>query len=77
EAFVARKLKRRVQARRRAKKGSAKSTLGSALASYEEKLRRNLATQVRIVPQGDGGKIEIEYYSQAELERLLEMWGAL
>jgi ParB family chromosome partitioning protein len=77
EAFVSRKLKRRVQARRRAKKGTAKSTLDSVLASYEEKLRRSMATQVRIVPQGDGGKIEVEYYSQAELERLLEMWGAL
>jgi ParB family chromosome partitioning protein len=78
EAFVSRKLKRRVQARRRAaKKGTARSTLDSNLAAIEENLRRTLATQVRIVPQGDGGKIEVEYYSQAELERLLETWGAL
>lgn len=78
EAFVSRKLKRRVQARRRAaKKGTGKSTLDSNLAAIEESLRRTFATQVRIVPQGDGGKVEIEYYSQAELERLLETWGAL
>jgi ParB family chromosome partitioning protein len=78
EAFVARKLKRRIQARRRvAKKGSARSSLDSALSAIEENLKRTFATQVRIVPQGDGGKIEIEYYSQAELERLLETWGAL
>jgi ParB family chromosome partitioning protein len=78
EAFVARKLKRRIQARRRAaKRGTPKSTLDTNLAAIEENLRRTLATQVRILPQGDGGKIEVEYYSQAELERLLETWGAL
>jgi ParB family chromosome partitioning protein len=78
EAFVSRKLKRRVQARRRsAKRGTSKSTLDTNLAAIEENLRRTLATQVRILPQGEGGKIEVEYYSQAELERLLETWGAL
>jgi hypothetical protein len=32
---------------------------------------------VRIVADGDRGKIEIEYYSQPELERLLETLGVL
>ena len=50
---------------------------GSALADLEEKLRRQLATQVRIVANGERGKIEIEYYSQPELERLLEVLGVL
>jgi ParB family transcriptional regulator, chromosome partitioning protein len=79
EAFVSRKLKRRIQARRRSAAGAARAglALGSALADIEERLRRQFATQVRIVPQGNGGKIEIEYYSQPELERLLEVWGAL
>ena len=79
EAFVSRKLKRRIQARRRSAAGAARPGLapGSALADIEERLRRQFATQVRIVPQGNGGKIEIEYYSQPELERLLEVWGAL
>jgi len=38
----------------------------------EAKLRRRLATQVRIVPikSGAPGKIEIEYYSAADLDRL-------
>ena len=45
EAFVARKLKRRVQARRRAaKRGTAKSSLDSSLAAIEENLRRSLGT---------------------------------
>ena len=34
-------------------------------------LTRGLATRVRIVPRGRGGTIEIEFYSEAELERLI------
>lgn len=79
EAFVSRKLKRRIQARKRLATVENRAALatGSPLADIEERLRRRFATQVRIVPQGSGGKIEIEYYSQPELERLLEMWGLL
>ena len=75
EAFIARKLKRRIQARRR--NAAAGLAPGSALADFEDRLRRHFATQVRIVSQGQGGKIEIEYYSQPELERLLESFGVL
>ena len=78
EAFVARKLRRRIQARKRAgKKSNVAPVNDTALAAVEENLRRRFSTQVRILPQGEGGKIEIEFYSQPELERLLEMWGAL
>ena len=75
EAFVARKLKRRIQARRRS--AAAGLPPGSALADFEDRLRRHFATQVRIVMQGQGGRIEIEFYSQPELERLLESFGVL
>ena len=75
EAFVARKLKRRIQARRRGP--AAGSAPGTALADFEDRLRRHFATQVRIVSQGQGGRIEIEYFSQPELERLLETIGVL
>jgi hypothetical protein len=42
-------------------------------------LRRRLATQVRIVPtpSGDRGQIEIEYYGETDLERLLELLGVM
>jgi ParB family chromosome partitioning protein len=44
------------------------------IASLEEKLIRQLGTKVRIVHKGKkGGKIEIEYYSLDELDRLLEI----
>ena len=37
-----------------------------------ETLERSLGTRVRIVEKGKKGKIEIEYYSQEELQRLYE-----
>lgn len=41
----------------------------------EAKLRRRLGTQVRIItsPTGTGGKIEIEYYADSDLQRLYEL----
>ncbi|MEW6675877.1 MAG: ParB/RepB/Spo0J family partition protein [Nitrospirota bacterium] len=43
------------------------------ITSLEEKLIRNLGTKVRILHKGKKGKIEIEYYSLEELDRLLEI----
>jgi ParB family chromosome partitioning protein len=43
------------------------------LSSLEEKLIKGLGTKVRILNKGKRGKIEIEYYSLEELERLLEI----
>ena len=37
-----------------------------------ETLERSLGTRVRIVERGKKGRIEIEYYSQEELQRLYE-----
>jgi ParB family chromosome partitioning protein len=43
------------------------------ISSLEEKLIRSLGTKVRIFNKGKKGKIEIEYYSFEELERLLDI----
>lgn len=44
------------------------------IASLEDKLKKSLGTKVRIQHKGkNGGKIEIEYYSLDELDRLLEI----
>lgn len=44
------------------------------IASLEEKIIKHLGTKVRIAHKGKkGGKIEIEYYSLDELDRLLEI----
>jgi len=45
------------------------------IQEIENKMRGILATQVRIVENGsgDGGKIEIEYYSSDDIDRILEL----
>jgi ParB family chromosome partitioning protein len=45
---------------------------GPELRAFEEKLRRALGTKVKIVPKGKGGVIEVSYFSDEELERLME-----
>ena len=44
----------------------------SALVEMEDKLRSLLGTRVRIKTSGRGGKIEILYYSDDDLNRILE-----
>lgn len=46
-----------------------------AYKSIEENLQKLVGSKVQIKPQGDRGKIEIEYYSQEELERIIDMIG--
>jgi ParB family chromosome partitioning protein len=43
------------------------------VASLEEKLIKHLGTKVRVMNKGKRGKIEIEYYSLEELDRLLDI----
>jgi ParB family transcriptional regulator, chromosome partitioning protein len=42
------------------------------VAAAADRLTRALATKVRIVKRGDRGRIEIDYYSDEELQRLYE-----
>jgi ParB family chromosome partitioning protein len=42
------------------------------VADVENQLMKSLGTRVRILPRGKKGRIVIEYYSSAELERLIE-----
>jgi len=47
------------------------------LREWEERLQRTLGTQVRIERLGNEGSIRIEYYSDEDLERILEALGSL
>ena len=58
----------------RSKKG-ASDELSAAVAEVRERLRDRLATQVQIHHGTKKGKIEIEYYGNEDLERLLELMG--
>jgi ParB family chromosome partitioning protein len=46
--------------------------LESQLSSLQDSLRKYLGTKVQITQKGQRGKIEIEYYSHQDLERLVE-----
>jgi ParB family chromosome partitioning protein len=62
------------RAPRRARRGRVKDP---NLAATEEQLQKVFGTKVRISGSGKRGKIEIEYYSQSELERLLDLMSAI
>ena len=85
EALVARKMRRKSTPRRARGTGvgieaqGAVDAVSSTYAEWTNALRRRLATQVRIVPAGtsDRGQVEIEYYSETDLERVLELLGVM
>jgi len=62
--------------RRRRKTGYGR-TRPPEIVDLEDRLRNFLATSVRISWRGRKGKIEIDYYSNEELERILEQIGVL
>ena len=70
EALINRKL-RRATTRPRANR------IQPILAEWENKLQQKFATRVSVSSGRKGGKVEFEYYSQDDLERLLEAWGVL
>lgn len=58
-----------------AKKTIAKTKVDANVKAAETKLRRQLGTQVQILPdgKGTGGKIEIEFYSESDLDRIYQL----
>jgi len=59
------------------KKRPKKSTKprASFLREIEERLQRSLGTKVRIHPEKQGGKIIVEYYSNEDLHRIMDVIG--
>jgi ParB family chromosome partitioning protein len=56
-------------------KKSIKPRLDANAKAAETKLRRRLETQVNVLPdgKGTGGKIEVEYYSDSDLDRIYSL----
>jgi ParB family chromosome partitioning protein len=52
-----------------------KTKIDANVKAAETKLRRHLGTQVQIIPdgKGTGGKIDIEYYSDSDLDRIYNL----
>ncbi len=60
------------KSRKRLATGKKKDELFAQLQSLQDALRQHLGTKVRIQSKGKKGKIEIEYYSSDDLERIVE-----
>lgn len=69
EAFVKRK-SRNAHSRKKVEKLD-------GLGEWENKLQQHFGTRVVIEAGRKGGTVEFEFYSQEDLERLLESWGVL
>jgi ParB family transcriptional regulator, chromosome partitioning protein len=56
-------------------KTQVKPKMDANVKAAETKLRRHLGTQVQILPdgKGTGGKLEIEYYSDSDLDRIYQI----
>ncbi len=63
--------------RQRKKATRKRRTEDPVLRGWEERLQRTLGTQVRIERLGTEGTIRVEYYSDEDLERILEVLGTL
>ncbi|MDA8233729.1 MAG: ParB/RepB/Spo0J family partition protein [Clostridia bacterium] len=57
-----------------AKKLKSETQQEPVFIQIEEKLRSHLGTKVKIKPQGDKGKIEIDYYSDDDLNRIIDLF---
>ncbi len=55
--------------RRRAKR------VDASLKPVEDALRRALGTKVTIVARKKGGRVIVDYFSQEDLTRILQLWG--
>ena len=57
------------------KRGKRVRLRSAQVMALEDELKRKLGTKVSLTERRKGGKITIEYYSNDELDRLLEILG--
>jgi ParB family transcriptional regulator, chromosome partitioning protein len=73
EGLSVRKIEDLVYGRRRASNIKRKTKITPAFFEIEEKLKQFFGTSVKVVGRKKGGKIEIEFYSEEDLSRILEL----
>jgi ParB family chromosome partitioning protein len=66
-------VRRRLRARK--SRGKSQARVDPEVAGIEERLMRKLGTRVRVLYHGGHGKIEIEFYSNDDLTRIIEAIG--
>ena len=47
----------------------------AVFSDLEKRLQMHLGTRVKISGKADAGKIEIEYFTAADLDRLIKVFG--
>ena len=78
EGLSVRDIERLADANKKTPRSAAKVKKKSAdIVGVEEDLKDIFGTKVNLVEKGKRGKIEIEYYSRDELERLIEIMRSL
>lgn len=71
-----REIERRAASEGGAASGRAGGKGDPFLADLVKRLERALSTNVRLLPKGKGGRLEIRYHDAADLDRLLEIMRA-
>jgi ParB family chromosome partitioning protein len=77
KGFSVRRTESYVRRKQRAGHARPRTSKTGGLTEWENKLQQRFSTQVAISHGRKGGKVVFEYYSQEDLERLLEAWGVL
>lgn len=75
ESLTVREIERAAPGKPRAKKRRGQRRLSAELQAVEEAVELRLGTRVKITPRGKGGILWIEYYSDEELESIIEKMG--
>jgi ParB family chromosome partitioning protein len=77
KGFSVRRTEAYVRRRQRKQHTRPRTEKLEGLGEWEVKLQQRFSTHVGIAPGRKGGKVTFEYYSQEDLERLLEAWQVL
>ncbi len=73
EQLVAKTLKD-IEATKHGRPAQTVAPVNTHLADLENRLRIKFGTKVKVTPSGKGGSIQIDYYSNDDLDRLLELF---
>ena len=77
KGFSVRRTEVFVRRRLRVHHSRPRPTPATGLEEWQNRLQQKFATRVKLTPGRKGGTIEVEYYGDEDLERLLEAWGVL
>jgi ParB family chromosome partitioning protein len=73
DGLSVRKTEELVYAKKKPSAARAKTGVSPAFLEIEEKLKQFFGTSVKVVSKKKGGKIEVEFYSEEDLTRILEL----